>query len=170
MVTILTVICCILAVCIIYNSGTRAASMSILMAEDPSICPEDFLPVLTSGRRTVMYNGICRVLAAFVMLAYGVNAVSGVKDDLFITSSTSLAAAVGLLCLASFGSMMVIRARDFRSIRDGIMEQWKREKHVSDRHDDEVRLYKQLGEVVEIPGCNTRMVVYIACLYGLSLL
>lgn len=170
MITILAVIICIVAAYIIYCSGTGAIGMSELLQNDIHTCPKDYLPVQSMGRRIVMINNICQMLSAGVMLIFGLSFVGRAGQTYFLTSSMGLAGAALLLCLASLGAMLAVSAYDFRQIRDGIMAQWKKEKRISERHDDEVRLYRILGEVTSIPRDNARIGVYIGCLYILSIL
>jgi len=170
MLNVLTVICCILAAYIIYCSGAGAVGTASLICRDAYVCPSDYLPVQTCGRRMILVNDICRFLSACIMLLYGVNILSGGGCDFFPVTEPGLATATALLFIASLAAAITGSVKEFSSIKEGIMAQWKKEKRISARHDDEVRLYRILDEAAAIPARNARMMAYFACMYGISLI
>jgi len=138
-----------------------AASLE-LFTERNYTCPEPF-------RRDQKRSDILHAINCFILGIYAVTLL--MYGLVFLFSSTAILSPKILLIVAGFSILhtvfnkIIISRLGLFDKMNGIMEQWKTQKKITDTNDDEVRLYRMIKESVVNERYNIFYMILLFLMY-----
>lgn len=166
--TLLSVFCCIAGAYIFYCSAMGAIGQTELLYQDAQTCPSDFRPMQAHGRRILVANSLVRLASGSAVLIAGACTLASQTVASEGTAHTIVLCTGLSLCVWTLVSMLIARGLNMECVIEGIGTQWKKEKRISARHDDEVRLYRVLKEAVGIPTDNLILLMLMITAFCIS--
>lgn len=166
MISIISIFCCLAGFCIFYRSAWGVYIQTASLSEDVLTWPDDFRPSQTLGTRILAVNAVVRLVCSIAVLIAGVCSLANSTSSYIARTAVLLAGLV--LCAWTLLSVIITGRLKMKDTMNEIESQWKREKRISVRHDDEVRLYRVLKEAVGIASNNIFLMILLIIGYFIS--
>lgn len=166
MITLLSIFCCLAGCWIFYRSALGVYIQTASLIEDVLTWPDDFRPSQTLGTRILAVNAAVRLVSSIAVIIAGVCSLANTASS-YIARPTVLLAGLAL-CTWTLLSVIITGRLKMKDTVNDIESQWEREKRISARHDDEVRLYRVLKEAVGIASNNIFLIILLITGYLIS--
>lgn len=165
---LLSIFCCVAGAYIFYSSAMGVICNTELLVLDRGTCPSDFLPLQSKGRRILIANGLARLGGSCAVLIGGACSMSTLSAGCEGVPRSIILWTGMVICLWSVLSVLISKVFHIDERRDEIDANWKKEKRISSRHDDEVRLFRILEEILGIPKRNVFLFILMVVAFILS--